>query len=64
MAKDRPRPRPRLKVDYINLRVTPAVKAMAVRCAQREHRTLSSLIETLIIERATKYGDNAKTPSS
>jgi hypothetical protein len=39
------------KTATITLRVSPAVKAAAEIAAEREHRSLTSFIEVLILER-------------
>jgi len=40
----------RLKTEAINLRMSPQMKAMLRLAAEREHRTLSNMIEHLLID--------------
>jgi hypothetical protein len=40
----------RRKTEAINLRMSPAVKGLLRAAADREHRTLSNLLEVLILE--------------
>lgn len=45
-----PRGRPKKKTAVITLRVDPKVKAAAESAAERDHRSLTSFIEVLILE--------------
>lgn len=40
----------RLKTEVLNLRMSPDMKAMLRLAAEREHRTLSNMIEHLLID--------------
>lgn len=44
-----PRGRPKTKTTTVTLRVTPELKAAAEVAADRDHRSLTSLIEVLIL---------------
>ena len=44
------------KTQSINLRMAPAVKDLLRQAAQREHRTLSNLLELLILEHCRRNG--------
>lgn len=44
------RKRPRTKTAVMTLRVDPQVKAAAERAAERDHRSLTSFIEVLILK--------------
>jgi hypothetical protein len=44
--------RPKRKTAVLSLRVSPPVKAAAQRAAERDHRSVASFIEVLIIEPA------------
>ena len=43
-----------LKTEQINLRLTPSLKAKALKRAQEEHRTLTNYIEHLIEQDVNK----------
>lgn len=44
------------KTEAINLRMAPTTKELLRLVAQREHRTLSNMLEFLILEHASKAG--------
>lgn len=44
------------KTDTINLRMSPAIKDLLRAAAEREHRTLSNMLEVLILEHCRRYG--------
>jgi uncharacterized protein (DUF1778 family) len=50
------------KSEAINLRMSPAVKAMLREAAEREHRTLSNMLEVLILSHCAREG--IEVPSS
>ncbi len=50
------------KSEAINLRMSPSIKELLRVVAEREHRTLSNMLEVLILEHAAKLGlDSAAT---
>jgi hypothetical protein len=48
--------RPRVRTTEINLRVSPKLKEAARKAAEKDQRTLSSLIERLLTEHCRKAG--------
>jgi hypothetical protein len=46
----------RRKTQAINLRMSPSTKALLRAAAERDHRTLSNLLELLILEHCQKHG--------
>lgn len=50
------------KTEAINLRMAPGMKEMLRRAAQHEHRTLSNMLEVLILEYCKVHGLD-KAPS-
>lgn len=46
----------RRKTEAINLRMSPATKALLRAAAERDHRTLSNLLELLILEHCQRNG--------
>jgi uncharacterized protein (DUF1778 family) len=56
--------RQKLKTALIQLRVEPGLKALAQKGAQKEHRTLTSWIEVLILTRAKELNVDATAPES
>ena len=50
------------KSEAINLRMSPSTKELLRLVAEREHRTLSNMLEVLILEHATKLGVNPEAP--
>ncbi len=52
------------KTDGINLRMAPATKELLRLCASRERRTLSNMIEILILDHCEKNGISVIAPSS
>jgi len=44
-----PRGRPKTKTTTVTLRVSPGLKAAAEMAAERDHRSLTGLIEVLIL---------------
>jgi len=51
-----PRRRNVVKSTEINLRTDPKIKAAAMKAAELERRTLSSLIEWLLVEHCKRVG--------
>lgn len=49
----------RHKTEAINLRMSPAMKAMLRAIADREHRTLSNVIEHLLIDYCERHAISA-----
>lgn len=49
------------KSEAINLRMSPSTKELLRLVAEREHRTLSNMLEVLILEHAAKLGVNPET---
>lgn len=45
-----------LRTEAINLRMSPSTKKLLRLLAEHEHRTLSNMLEVLILERASKAG--------
>ena len=50
------------KSEAINLRMSPTTKELLRQVAEREHRTLSNMLEVLILEHAAKLGVNPIAP--
>jgi predicted HicB family RNase H-like nuclease len=48
--------RRRLKTAELNVRITPRLKAIAQKAAERDQRSLSSLVEKLLTEYCEKIG--------
>lgn len=48
------------KTQVVNLRMRPAVKELLRVAAERDHRTLSNLLEVLIVEHCERLGINAE----
>ncbi len=44
------------KTEAINLRMAPSTKELLRLVAEQEHRTLSNMLEVLILEHASKAG--------
>lgn len=44
------------KTEAMNLRMSPAVKGLLRAAASREHRTLSNMLEVLILEHCRRHG--------
>lgn len=47
------------KTEAINLRMSPAVKGLLRAAAEREHRTLSNMLEVLVLEHCRRKGITA-----
>lgn len=47
------------KTEAINLRMSPTVKGLLRAAAERDHRTLSNLLEVLILEHCRRLGIEA-----
>jgi hypothetical protein len=45
-----------LKTDKLNIRLTPEIKNVLRKIAAREHRTISNMIEAMILEKSKKHG--------
>lgn len=52
------------KTEAINLRMSPSTKALLRAAAERDHRTLSNLLELLILEHCRRHGIAAAPESS
>lgn len=50
------------KTEAINLRMSPSTKELLRLVAEQEHRTLSNMLEVLILEHAAKLGVNPGVP--
>jgi hypothetical protein len=48
--------RKRVKTTELNVRLEPRLKEAAMKASALEHRTLSNLVELLLIEHCTKVG--------
>lgn len=46
----------RLKVETLSIRTSPNVKQLLRVAAEREHRSVASMVEVLVIEYARKHG--------
>lgn len=44
------------KTEAINLRMAPSMKELLRRAAEREHRTLSNMLEVLILGYSKEHG--------
>jgi len=47
-----------LKTDKLNIRLSPVLKDALRDVAEKEHRSISNMIETMILERCRKAGIN------
>jgi hypothetical protein len=47
---------PQRKSEAINLRMTPEMKELLRLAAEREHRTLSNMLEVLVLEYCNQHG--------
>lgn len=52
------------KTDAINLRMAPATKELLRLAASKEHRTLSNMIDFLILDHCERNGISAVAPST
>jgi hypothetical protein len=50
--------RPKIKTATMTLRLDPRIKAAAEMAAQRDHRSITSLIEVLILNHCRSVGLN------
>lgn len=57
-----PRPRGKTKTTTVTLRMAPALKAAAELAADRDHRTLTGLIEVLILNHCKTHEIPINTP--
>lgn len=48
------------KTQVVNLRMRPAVKDLLRTAAERDHRTLSNMLEVLIVEHCERLGITAE----
>lgn len=48
--------KPKLKTAIMNLRVEPRIKSAAEKAAKKAHRSVTSLIEVLVLEYCEKIG--------
>lgn len=51
------------KTESINLRMSPGVKELLRRAAEHEHRTLSNMLEVLILSYCKKHGITKAGPA-
>jgi hypothetical protein len=51
------------KTEVLSLRVTPDAKSLLLQCAEREHRSMASMVEYLVHEYAKKR-DGKSAPES
>ncbi len=58
------RVRPKTKTAVMTLRVDPRVKAAAEVAAERQHRSLTSFIEVLILNHCEALGIQPLSPST
>jgi hypothetical protein len=58
-----PRGRPRKKTAVMNLRVDPRVKAAAERAAEHDNRSVTSLVEVLILDYCRTHSISPEDPS-
>ena len=58
-----PRGKPKIKTAVITLRVDPQVKTVAELAAKHDHRSLTNLIEVLILKHCNTVGITLTTPS-
>jgi predicted HicB family RNase H-like nuclease len=59
-----PRKKPKIKTAIMTLRVDPQIKAAAELAAQRDHRSLTSWIEVLILNYCKSVGIRPTLPRS
>lgn len=57
-----PRGKPKTKTAVMTLRVSPQIKAAAERAAERDHRSVTSLIEVLILKHCKTLDIDPETP--
>lgn len=56
---------PRLKAETLSIRTSPDVKELLRVAARREHRSVASMVEILVLEYARKHDLQAgKTPDN
>lgn len=58
-----PRGKPRIKTAVMTLRVEPMVKRFAELAAKHERRSVTSLIEVLVLKYCEQIGIQPKQPS-
>lgn len=58
-----PRGKPKIKTVTITLRVAPQLKTIAELAAEQDHRSLTNLIEVLILNHCEKQGIKTVTPT-
>lgn len=56
-----PHGRPRTKTSVMTLRVSPEIKAAAELAAERDHRSVTSLIEVLILNHCRRMKIHPET---
>lgn len=59
-----PRGRPKTKTTTVTLRVTPELKAAAEVAADRDHRSLTGLIEVLILNHCKNQNIPVTAPTN
>jgi hypothetical protein len=57
-----PRGKPKTKTAVMTLRVSPQVKAAAELAAERDHRSVTSLIEVLILDHCRRLDIRPEAP--
>ena len=58
-----PRGKAKTKTAVMTMRVSPHIKAAAELAAERDHRSVTSLVEVLILDRCKTLGINLETLS-
>ncbi len=58
------RPRPKIKTATVTLRVDPEIKAAAEKAAAHDHRSLTNLIEVLLVNHCKSLNLYPLTPPS
>lgn len=58
-----PRGKPKIKTATITLRVDPQIKTIAELAAKQDHRSLTNLVEVLILNHCDKTGIKTSNPS-
>lgn len=59
-----PKGKPKLKTAVMTLRVEPQVKAIAELAAKRERRSVTSLVEILLLKHGEALGIESPQPST
>jgi predicted transcriptional regulator len=51
---------PRYKIDTLSIRTTPEIKGLLRQVAEREHRSITAILESLIEHYAKRQGLNPR----